>query len=98
MQVGLNGSFYRFLVRRRGWGFAVGAIPLHYLYYCCCGVSVLIALTFWHLSNRRTPETLTEPDPLAALASVRPDPAETVVAGSLPKTNRAGRPTRWTRS
>ena len=34
---GLNRDFYRFLARRRGWGFAIGSFPLHYLYFCCCG-------------------------------------------------------------
>jgi GT2 family glycosyltransferase len=38
-----NGDFYRFLARRKGWVFAGGAVPLHWVYYCCCGASVLIA-------------------------------------------------------
>jgi uncharacterized protein (DUF362 family) len=93
-QVGLNAAFYLFLARRRGWGFAVGAIPLHYLYYCCCGVSVLIALTLWHLSNRRTSATATKPDLLAAPevaapASVRLDAAEPVAIASRPYIPRA---------
>jgi glycosyltransferase involved in cell wall biosynthesis len=101
-QVGLNAAFYLFLARRRGWGFAVGSIPLHYLYYCCCGVSVLIALTLWRLSNRRTSAPETEPDPpaapeVAAPSGVRPDPAAPVALGSRPHSPRAGRPSRWTR-
>jgi glycosyltransferase involved in cell wall biosynthesis len=50
--VALNAGFYRFLARRRGWGFAVAAIPLHYVYFCCCGISVVIALALWHLALR----------------------------------------------
>ena len=29
----LNWAFYRFLARRGGWGFAIRAIPLHWLYF-----------------------------------------------------------------
>jgi glycosyltransferase involved in cell wall biosynthesis len=50
--VALNSDFYRFLARRRGRAFALASIPLHYIYYCCCGVSVVIALGLWHLSLR----------------------------------------------
>ncbi len=42
----LNREFYLFLARRRGWRFAIGAFPLHYLYFVCCGVSVVIALAW----------------------------------------------------
>jgi hypothetical protein len=51
--VGLNGwlnrDFYRFLARRGGWGFALRALPLHYVYFVCCAVSVLVAESIWHL-------------------------------------------------
>ena len=50
--VGLNAGFYRFLSRTRGALFAVAAIPLHLIYFTCCGVSVLIALGIWHLAPR----------------------------------------------
>jgi glycosyltransferase involved in cell wall biosynthesis len=87
----LNRGFYRFLVARRGWGFAVGSVALHYLYYCCCGVSVLIALTLWYLSVGRG--TGGAPQQLPA-ASVRRD-----FAGGTsvprPSTARARRPSRW---
>jgi hypothetical protein len=39
-----NRDFYAFLARRRGRRFAIGAFPLHYLYFVCCGVSVGLAL------------------------------------------------------
>jgi GT2 family glycosyltransferase len=38
-----NLRFYRFLTRSRGIGFALASFPLHYLYFCCCGISVVIA-------------------------------------------------------
>ncbi|MDG3005803.1 glycosyltransferase family 2 protein [Paludisphaera mucosa] len=51
--VALNTPLYRFLARRRGVGFAVGSFPLHLLYFVCCGVSVVIALTRWYVLDRR---------------------------------------------
>jgi hypothetical protein len=50
--VALNRHFFAFLVRHRGWAFAAAALPLHLLYYCCCGLSVVIALAYWR--RRRT--------------------------------------------
>lgn len=44
----LNHQFYRFLVRCRGPRFALAALPLHLLYFSCCGLSVVIALLQWH--------------------------------------------------
>jgi GT2 family glycosyltransferase len=49
----LNRDFFRFLLRRKGLAFACAALPLHLIYYCCCGCSVLIALALWH--TRRLP-------------------------------------------
>ena len=51
--VGLNGSFYRFLARKRGTAFAAGAVPLHLVYFLCCGASVVIALALWGLGPGR---------------------------------------------
>ena len=56
--VWLNRDFYRFLGRCRGLGFALAALPLHLLYYTCCGLSVLFALFQWHVVNRVTLEGL----------------------------------------
>ena len=84
----LNGDFYRFLARRRGRVFAVGSVGLHYVYFCCCGVSVVIALALWHLSLRRTaaePSGMRKDQPNGA-AIPRPNTPE-----------RARRPSRWTR-
>jgi GT2 family glycosyltransferase len=62
----LNRKLFGFLRRRKGLAFACAALPLHLLYYCCCGGSVLIALYHWHTSIRRR-----EPARLAPHA--RPD-------------------------
>jgi len=51
--VGLNLDLYRFLARRRGAAFAVGSFPPHLLYFVCCGVSVVIALTRWYAVDRQ---------------------------------------------
>jgi GT2 family glycosyltransferase len=40
----LNADFYRFLAARRGPLFALAAIPLHWTYFVCCGISVAVAL------------------------------------------------------
>ena len=93
--VGINFPFYRFLARHRGWGFALSAIPLHYAYFCCCGLSVLIALTLWHTSfqtaatNQRSETTST------TRRSDPPGPATIRRPGSA--TPRARRPSRWIR-
>ena len=51
--VALNRPFFAFLARRKGWRFACAAVPLHLVYYCCCGLSVVIALTRWQLGRLR---------------------------------------------
>jgi glycosyltransferase involved in cell wall biosynthesis len=50
--VWLNGDFYRFLSRRKGRFFALAALPVHLVYFTCCGLAVLIALVQWHLLRR----------------------------------------------
>jgi len=40
----LNTDFYRFLASGRGLRFAVLCVPLHWLYFVCCGVSVPIGV------------------------------------------------------
>jgi GT2 family glycosyltransferase len=51
--VALNREFFAFLARRRGWRFACASLPLHLAYYCCCGLSVVIAMAYWHLGRFR---------------------------------------------
>jgi GT2 family glycosyltransferase len=41
--VALNREFYGFLWSRRSPRFAAASLPLHLIYFCCCGASVLIA-------------------------------------------------------
>lgn len=90
--VGLNRRFYQFLARRKGWAFAFASVWLHYVYYCCCGVSVVIALALWRLSIGRTfgsSSTAT-----ATTAGVRKDAAGTTAPRAGAK--KARRPSRWT--
>ncbi|CAN5682772.1 hypothetical protein BH23PLA1_BH23PLA1_09460 [soil metagenome] len=67
LNVGLNLPFYRFLSRRLGRIGALACIPLHAIYYACCGLSVLIALTLYHWPTRSEapnpdPDHRTHPD------------------------------------
>jgi hypothetical protein len=93
--VAWNADFYRFLARRRGWGFALSALPLHYVYYCCCGASVVIAMGLWHLVLRRDKAAATTFPPQSA--AVRTDPPAAARARPAPAKAQAGRPSRWIR-
>jgi glycosyltransferase involved in cell wall biosynthesis len=63
----LNLGFFAFLCRRKGLAFAALALPLQLVYYCCCGLSVVIAESFWLLRRRaedslpKTPNARTDP-------------------------------------
>ncbi|AGA30688.1 glycosyltransferase family 2 protein [Singulisphaera acidiphila] len=97
--VSMNRHFYRFLARRRGWLFAAASLALHYLYYCCCGLSVVIALALWHLSVRRSSEASPQLNPNSG---VRRDFAAEVGAGTgttspRPRKQKARRLPRWTK-
>ena len=95
MIVALNFGFYRFLAKEKGLAFSVASIPLHYVYYCSCGVSVIIALGLWKLSGKSLASAVAEPS-LNSTGEVRKDPAnETSVP--QPKTSWAWRPSRWIR-
>jgi hypothetical protein len=48
----LNFGFFAFLARRKGIAFAALALPLHLVYYCCCGLSVVIAEFLWLFRSR----------------------------------------------
>ncbi len=87
--VALNQDFYRFLARKRGWTFAARSLPLHYVYYCCCGLSVVIALAIWYWPARRHQEAS------AASDGLRKHPA---CESTIPPPNgeRVRRPSRWT--
>ena len=61
--VTLNRDFYRFLARRQGRPFALASIPLHVVYFGCCGLSVVIALAIWSLERHRRVRVPNSPDP-----------------------------------
>jgi len=63
----LNRDLYRFFARKRGLAFAVGAVPLHWLYYAYCGASVVLGLSAY-LWERVTGRRLV---PLPSPPSVR---------------------------
>jgi glycosyltransferase involved in cell wall biosynthesis len=73
--IGLNRDFFLFLLRRKGVAFSCAALPLHLIYYCCCGCSVLIALAYWPASDRSRPAPSSR--------SVRRDRAAASVPGAL---------------
>jgi len=92
--VGLNREFYSFLARIRGRRFAVACLPLHLVYFACCGMSVAIAFVLWHgwlarAEARKAGETVIvkmrhdEPDPSAAIS--RPTSARVRRASRWPK-------------
>lgn len=50
----LNYDLYRFFVRQRGVVFAAGALPLHWIYYGYCGLSVALGLSAYLWGRRGT--------------------------------------------
>jgi glycosyltransferase involved in cell wall biosynthesis len=54
----LNRSFYAFLARRRGFGFALASFGPHFCYFTCCGLSVVIA-SIIHMMTQRQIRTST---------------------------------------
>lgn len=71
VQAASNRHFYSFLAHKRGWRFALGSFPLHYVYYLCCGVSVAIALALKYLFTRKKSR---EPVPIRADLASFPRP------------------------
>jgi glycosyltransferase involved in cell wall biosynthesis len=49
--VGLNWDYYRWFVRKRGLGFALGVVPVHLIHHICNGIS-FVAGTLLHVLNR----------------------------------------------
>ena len=94
--VGLNRAFYAFLVKRRGLAFAAASVPLHFVYYVCCGVSVVIALTYWHLSKHGRAAAVAAPAPGPAAGRFARRDGAAGGAATGPITSRPGRPTTWT--
>jgi hypothetical protein len=86
----LNGDFFEFLVRRKGFAFACAALPLHLLYYCCCGFSVLIALVYWQVNSHRTVLT-------RVAGPTRTDPGMASILRPASRWKWASRFSRWMR-
>ncbi len=80
--VGCNRGFYRFLSRTRGVGFAASAVPLHLIYFGCCGLSVVIALGIWHLAPRH------RLDELGGSSGLRLDPGTDTAQTAAPTPHR----------
>lgn len=49
----LNIKLYRFFVSRRGLWFAIKSLLLHWLYFSCCGISVIAGTVRFYVSGRR---------------------------------------------
>jgi hypothetical protein len=43
----LNRRFYQFLARKKGWFFALGSIPLHFLYYIAATIGWISGHAIW---------------------------------------------------
>jgi hypothetical protein len=48
----LNSRFYRFLASRRGWGFALAAVPVHLLYFVYSVAGFAVGTLRYHLRSR----------------------------------------------
>ncbi len=88
--VAINSRFYRFLANKQGIGFAIASLPLHAIYYCCCGASVAIALGI-----RLTTEL--EPWSESPNESIRVDAAQSATPRSFAARVFSRRPKRWTK-
>ncbi len=93
VMVALNLDFYRFLASRRGRAFAIASVPLHNLYFSCCGLSVVIALALWHLPRRRR----VDPEPGERTGASRRGDRAGRSTSPRPFTAKARRRTRWTK-
>jgi len=51
--VALNRGFYRFLAERRGWWFALRALPLHALHYLVSGIGFGIGVVGYLMGRRK---------------------------------------------
>ncbi len=90
--VGLNRGFYAFLVRTKGRLFAAACLPLHLVYFACCGVSVIAATAVWHGWLRRAEARVAAG---AAGRGIRLD----ATGGAIPRPTsaRTRRASRWPR-
>ncbi|MFO0953629.1 MAG: hypothetical protein U0835_21240 [Isosphaeraceae bacterium] len=88
--VALNFGFYRFLARKRGVAFAAGSVPLHLVYYGCCGASVVLALAYWYLVPASARTGAPAPAPWLLRRGARGGQAP------APHLSKPRRPSRWT--
>jgi glycosyltransferase involved in cell wall biosynthesis len=72
----LNRDFYRFFARKRGWLFALGTVPLHWLYYLYCGISVMLAFValLWERMTRRQLVPVPHAKPKSGTEALGPAP------------------------
>jgi glycosyltransferase involved in cell wall biosynthesis len=54
----LNLNFYRFFLKRSGLWFTLRVVPLHWLYFGCCGVSVILGTLLHYLEKGSTKPTM----------------------------------------
>ncbi len=71
----LNRRFYRFLGAQGGLSFALRSVPMHHLYFVCCGLAVVFAWAMWLWSSLHHPERDKENQ------GARPDLAGAAVPG-----------------
>lgn len=74
--VGLNRAFYQFLIQRKGVWFTGVVLPLHLVYFGCCGLSVVIALFQWHILGLSQAAVSTPDEAEGARRRRRADDAE----------------------
>jgi hypothetical protein len=86
--VALNADFFGFLLVRKGFAFACAALPLHLLYYCCCGLSVFLAQIYWQVKSHRTALT-------RVAGPTRSDPGMASILRPAARWKWAGRLSRW---
>jgi len=58
----LQSEFWRFFAARKGWGFALAAMPVHLLYFSYSGLAFAAGLLL-HVSGERAPEEQPVPGP-----------------------------------
>jgi hypothetical protein len=70
----INIKLYRYLKSRRGLWFAVWSLPLHWIYFGCCGISVIAGTAGFFISGRKAPNGCkysSEPDGTTVTRSLR---------------------------
>jgi geranylgeranyl pyrophosphate synthase/GT2 family glycosyltransferase len=66
----LNARFYRFLAIRSGYGFAAASLPLHLLYFFCCGAGFCLGVGAHCYSRLTTPRRpILLPHPALAIST-----------------------------